>query len=164
MFVAEQLVQIFIQHTQIILAVFITGITIGYTFCFFAVKSRRVDVSISSASKSLNIKDYNCKMVLVIRTDLGMGKGKVAAQCSHATLDAYQKAMESEKWREWVDSWEEYGCAKITLKCNDESEMLQLQRDARKKGLVAQSICDAGKTQIAAGSRTVLAIGPGNHD
>ena len=35
-----------------------------------------------------------------------------------------------------------------------------LQREARKQGLVACVIRDAGRTQIAAGSRTVLAIGP----
>ena len=28
------------------------------------------------------------KMVLVVRQDLAMGKGKIAAQCSHATLGA----------------------------------------------------------------------------
>ncbi len=32
-------------------------------------------------------------MVLVVRTDLGMGKGKIAAQCGHATLGAYKKAV-----------------------------------------------------------------------
>ncbi|KAJ3257272.1 hypothetical protein HK103_004826 [Boothiomyces macroporosus] len=153
----QDLVNLFIRHPQILLAVFITGITIGYTLCYFGLKSqRKLDITKPASSKSLHTKDYNCKMVLVIRTDLGMGKGKVAAQCSHATLDAYQKSLESEKWSEWVDSWETYGCAKITLKCNDEDEMLRLQREARKKGLVAQSICDAGKTQIAAGSRTAL--------
>lgn len=32
------------------------------------------------------------KLVLVVRTDLGMGKGKVAAQCGHATLACYKRA------------------------------------------------------------------------
>ncbi|KAJ1930790.1 Peptidyl-tRNA hydrolase protein 2, mitochondrial, partial [Linderina pennispora] len=44
---------------------------------------------------------------------------------------------------------------------NSEEEMLELQRKAASLGLVAQSICDAGRTQIASGSRTVLGIGPG---
>ncbi len=87
---------------------------------------------------------------------------QVAAQCSHATLAAYQKALkQSSKTREWIKVWENDGTAKITLKCNDEAEMLQLQKDARSLGLIACSIQDAGRTQIAAGSRTVLAIGPG---
>ena len=32
------------------------------------------------------------KMVLVVRTDLSMGKGKAAAQCAHAAVDLYKKA------------------------------------------------------------------------
>lgn len=35
----------------------------------------------------------NHKMVFVVRTDLGMGKGKIAAQCCHAAVMCYQKAM-----------------------------------------------------------------------
>jgi peptidyl-tRNA hydrolase len=36
-----------------------------------------------------------------------------------------------------------------------------MQDKARSKGIVAESIRDAGRTQVAAGTRTVLAIGPG---
>lgn len=113
---------------------------------------------------------YGLIEVLVIRMDLKMQKGKVAAQCSHATLAAYQRSQtQSDLSREWLDTWEQNGQTKITLKCDDENQMyidffnfrLQMQKEARKQGLVAQSIIDAGRTQIAAGSRTVLAIGPG---
>jgi peptidyl-tRNA hydrolase, PTH2 family len=38
--------------------------------------------------------------------------------------------------------------------------MLNLERRAREKGLVTYIVEDAGRTQIAAGSKTVLAIGP----
>ncbi|KAJ1678591.1 hypothetical protein EV182_003742, partial [Spiromyces aspiralis] len=38
---------------------------------------------------------------------------------------------------------------------------LELQAKATSLGLVSKSILDAGRTQIAAGSRTVLGIGPG---
>jgi peptidyl-tRNA hydrolase, PTH2 family len=36
-----------------------------------------------------------------------------------------------------------------------------LQKAAEKKGLINYMIRDAGRTQIAAGSRTVLGVGPG---
>jgi PTH2 family peptidyl-tRNA hydrolase len=106
--------------------------------------------------------DLDYKMVLVIRTDLQMTKGKVAAQCCHAMLSAYKRATKSAP--EMLKVWEQSGQAKITLKCNSEEEMLHLQKTAEKHGLVAKSIQDAGRTQIAAGSRTVLAIGPGPVD
>ena len=35
------------------------------------------------------------KMVLAVRTDLGMTKGKIGAQCGHATLGAYHT---TKKW------------------------------------------------------------------
>ncbi|KAJ1901692.1 hypothetical protein LPJ66_000605 [Kickxella alabastrina] len=99
------------------------------------------------------------KLVLIIRTDLGMTKGKIAAQCSHATLGCYKRALKQAP--AMLRAWEYCGQAKVTLKCSSEEEMLALQKKAHEMGLVAQSICDAGRTQIAAGSRTVLGIGPG---
>ncbi|KAJ8653050.1 peptidyl-tRNA hydrolase [Lichtheimia ornata] len=101
----------------------------------------------------------NFKMVLVVRTDLGMTKGKVAAQCGHATLACYKSAMKSNP--EVLRIWERTGQAKVALKCDSEDKMLDLQAIALSLNLTAQSICDAGRTQIAAGSRTVLGIGPG---
>lgn len=64
------------------------------------------------------------KMVLVIRTDLDMSKGKVAAQCSHATLAAYKSALKgSESQLDWLKKWEADGQAKITLKVESESKL-----------------------------------------
>ncbi|CAH1400792.1 unnamed protein product [Nezara viridula] len=37
----------------------------------------------------------NVKMVLVVRNDLGMRKGKIAAQCAHAVLGCYKSASSS---------------------------------------------------------------------
>lgn len=98
------------------------------------------------------------KMILVVRQDLGMGKGKIAAQCCHAAVDVYNKAKK--KHPEWVRTWEYVGCQKVALKCPDEQTMLALQEHAAALGLDARVIQDAGRTQIPSGSRTVLGIGP----
>ena len=50
--------------------------------------------------------------------------------------------------------------AKIAVKAQSTAEILELQRRARGLDLCAQVISDAGRTQIAAGSKTVLGIGP----
>ncbi|KZP32209.1 PTH2-domain-containing protein [Athelia psychrophila] len=100
----------------------------------------------------------DCKLVLVVRTDLGMSLGKVAAQCSHATLACYQTLTASNPVL--VRQWERTGQTKIALKCDSEDELLLLEAKARSLNLCARSIRDAGRTQIAAGSRTVLGIGP----
>jgi peptidyl-tRNA hydrolase, PTH2 family len=56
--------------------------------------------------------------------------------------------------------WERLGQAKVAVKVDSEEDMLMLQAQAVSLGLVAQVIHDAGRTQIASGSATVLGIGP----
>ncbi|KAJ2863116.1 hypothetical protein GGH94_003817 [Coemansia aciculifera] len=129
--------------------------------------SRSIQTSAASEAPKKNKRDSDVgmsfgedtKLVLIIRTDLGMSKGKIAAQCSHATLGCYKRALKQAP--AMLKAWEYTGQAKVTLKCNSEEELVDLQKKAQAAGLVAQSICDAGRTQIAAGSRTVLGIGPG---
>ena len=87
-------------------------------------------------------------MVLCVRTDLGMGKGKVAAQCGHATLGLYKKAMGSDP--SMVDRWEARGQAKVALKVAGEEEMLALKQAARSLGLQTNVVLDAGR--LASGS------------
>ena len=126
-----------------------------------------------------------CKLVLVVRTDLGMGKGtiatpkstvtsdlstraandlapgKIAAQCSHATLACYKYFLSRAPTHPLLKRWEKFGHAKIALQVPSEEEMQMLQAQAISLGLCAQVIHDAGRTQIASGSTTVLGMGPG---
>nr|ALS04193.1 mitochondrial peptidyl-tRNA hydrolase 2-like protein [Acartia pacifica] len=99
------------------------------------------------------------KMVLVARNDLKTGKGKAAAQCSHATLDAYIQAKKASP--KYLKAWRMTGQPKVTLKCESEDELHNLLAQARSLKLVSTVIADAGRTQIVPGSKTVLAIGPG---
>jgi PTH2 family peptidyl-tRNA hydrolase len=50
---------------------------------------------------------------------------------------------------------------KVALQAKSEDELLMLQAAAMSLSLTAKLIHDAGRTQIAAGSATVLGIGPG---
>lgn len=103
-----------------------------------------------------------CKMVLLLRTDLEMGKGKAAAQCCHATLAAYRAIMRDQKSQGYLKQWEREGETKIVLKVGGgEEEIRSLVAKARKSGLVAEYIKDAGHTQVAPGTITVAAVGPG---
>ncbi|KAL1958156.1 hypothetical protein VTO42DRAFT_5011 [Malbranchea cinnamomea] len=98
------------------------------------------------------------KLVLVVRTDLGMGKGKIAAQCSHATLACYKYYFSKAPNSPILKRWERGGQAKVALQVKSEDELLLLQAQALSLGLCARVIQDAGRTQIASGSRTVLGI------
>lgn len=115
-------------------------------------------------SLSLNDVPGEVRMALVIRQDLGMQKGKVAAQCCHAALSCF-RMIASDPNREsynpqMVQRWLRRGQAKITLKCPDKETMDELYAKAISLGVNACVIHDAGRTQIAAGSATVLGVGP----
>ncbi|BGP29502.1 hypothetical protein JCM10296v2_001241 [Rhodotorula toruloides] len=102
--------------------------------------------------------DEPCKLVLVVRSDLNMTKGKIAAQCGHATLACYKTLMRSNP--KLVQHWERTGQAKIAVKCESEEELEILQASAKSLGVCARSIQDAGRTQVDPGTTTVLGIGP----
>ncbi|XP_001603531.2 peptidyl-tRNA hydrolase 2, mitochondrial [Nasonia vitripennis] len=116
------------------------------------------DDSSSDSSSSDSAMDDYFKLVLVVRNDLKMGKGKVAAQCAHAAVAAYKLAK---KYPTILKAWEYNGQTKITLKCETEAELMELHQTAKKIGLLSNIVRDAGQTQVAPGSRTVCGIGPG---
>jgi PTH2 family peptidyl-tRNA hydrolase len=99
------------------------------------------------------------KQVIVVRSDLKMGKGKVAAQVAHAALEASEAARL--KHSNWYKSWREQGQAKVVVKTDGgEAALLDLQRQARSLGLPSSLIQDRGLTQLDPGTTTCLAIGP----
>jgi peptidyl-tRNA hydrolase len=49
---------------------------------------------------------------------------------------------------------------KIAVRCQSTDELEVLAAQARSLNLCARTIQDAGRTQVAAGSKTVLGIGP----
>ena len=102
------------------------------------------------------------KQVIVVRTDLKMGKGKMAAQVAHASLGAAEVSLL--KNPDWYESWKGQGQAKVVLKVGGEAELEELQRKARGLGLPVSLIQDAGLTQLEPGTATCLGIGPGPSD
>ena len=102
------------------------------------------------------------KMTLVVRNDLKMGKGKAAAQCSHAAVAAYKQVQRRNP--DLLKQWEYCGQPKVVVRAPDEESFVELLAHAKELGLPVSLIQDAGRTQIAPGSRTVLGVGPGPVD
>ncbi|XP_017890733.1 peptidyl-tRNA hydrolase 2, mitochondrial-like [Ceratina calcarata] len=145
---------------------FIIAAVLGYCiYKIMTIAARRKLESSAEPNDTNEISDVvdsdNYKLILVIRTDLKMGKGKVAAQCAHAAVAAYKAVT---KYPKVLQAWEECGQAKITLKVDSENALVEIARQARTVGLLANTIQDAGRTQIKSGSKTVCAIGPGPAD
>jgi PTH2 family peptidyl-tRNA hydrolase len=112
----------------------------------------------------LGVEIVNCrfKQAILIRSDLKMGKGKLAVQVAHAAVAASDRArlQEANWWRSWMNE----GQCKVALKVTDQDELIRLKVLAEKKGLPTYLVEDRGLTQIPPGSITCLGIGPGPAD
>lgn len=96
------------------------------------------------------------KLVLVMRTDLDMGRGKIAAQAAHAAVAAALAAIGTAEFADWLRD----GQPKVVLRVSGEAQLRQVCADAAAAGLPVELIQDAGRTQVAAGTATCCAVGP----
>ena len=99
------------------------------------------------------------KQVIVVRKDLRLSSGKLAAQVAHASVEAYRKSGSGEK-----AAWESDGSKKVVLKAESEGELFALQEAARRMKLPSALIRDAGRTEVEPGTVTALGIGPGTEE
>ena len=95
------------------------------------------------------------KQVILARQDLKLPKGKLSAQCSHASVDC---VLNSDK--KIVEKWKQQGGKKVVLKVADEKELLKYMSIAENEGLKVALIKDAGYTVLEPGTITCLGIGP----
>lgn len=66
--------------------------------------------------------------------DLGMGKGKIAAQCAHAALGSYKRALETRN--PYLKQWMDQGQPKIVVKTDSEQSFLDLRKTAAAKDIM----------------------------
>lgn len=123
---------------------------------------------------------YHAKMMIVMRRDLKMRKGKIAAQAGHAAIEAILQALKKEnRLHELAMSedgmilqtenpnatplteWFHYGCAKICVYVDSEEELLSISQKAKEKNIIAAVITDAGMTEFhGVPTKTCLALEP----
>ena len=97
------------------------------------------------------------KQVVVVRTDLDMGKGKIAAQVGHACVLGAEHVRKSNL--EWFSEWGK-GQEKVVLKVANLKELEQIKKNAIEYDMPWSEVTDAGHTQIAPGTITCISIGP----
>ncbi len=95
------------------------------------------------------------KQVILVRQDLKMPKGKLAAQVGHACVEA---VLRSEKNK--ITKWRSEGMLKVVVKVQDLKELRLYEKQAKEKDLVTAVITDAGRTVVKPGTVTCMAIGP----
>lgn len=108
------------------------------------------------------------KQIILIRKDLKMTKGKIAAQAAHASLNAVINFNDTvlghfptakilgHKAIEWLAE----GQTKVCLAVNSEKELLEFWELAKTLDIPNAIIQDAGHTQLDPATYTALAIGP----
>jgi PTH2 family peptidyl-tRNA hydrolase len=96
------------------------------------------------------------KLVVVVRTDLALGRGKLAAQVAHAAVAATLAGLGGPDTAQWLRE----GQPKVVLKVPGEPELRAVADQAGQAQLPVEVICDAGRTQVSPGTLTCCAIGP----
>ncbi|KSW11521.1 peptidyl-tRNA hydrolase [Pyrodictium occultum] len=102
------------------------------------------------------------KQVIAVRTDIRMSRGKLAAQVAHAAVEAVLLIIDSgnPEWSRWLREWRIQGQKKVVVKVSSEQELLWVHQEARRLGLPASLVADAGRTELPPGTRTAAAVGP----
>lgn len=127
-----------------------------------------------SSSTASSTASYKAKQLIVMRRDLKMRKGKIAAQSAHAAVEAVLMALAKERKLTQIkldeserfvyleeedlsstdvtptalDAWFSAGVAKICVYVDSEEELLELAHKGRERGLLVALIRDAGITEF----------------
>jgi PTH2 family peptidyl-tRNA hydrolase len=103
-------------------------------------------------------REFTFKLVVAVRRDLGMGKGKIAVQVGHAAITAAEETRRMHP--EWWHKWFEEGQCKVAVKVAGESDLDRLNEEAKELGISSAIIHDSGLTQVSPGTATCVGIGP----
>ncbi len=98
------------------------------------------------------------KLVVVVRGELRLTAGKAAVQVAHAAVMLARRAEEHDH-REF-EAWYAEGQRKIALVVPTLRDLEEVERRARDAGIPTVWVEDAGLTEVPAGTRTCLGLGP----
>jgi len=102
--------------------------------------------------------DFEYKMVIVTRMDLKLSVGKFAAQVAHAAVACALSTKENKA--KWFTKWQNEGGKKAVVKVESEADFYPLKEKAEQFGIATYIVIDAGHTEIPAGTKTILGVGP----
>ncbi len=103
-------------------------------------------------------RDSEYKVVILMRQDLKLSKGKSAAQACHAAVSCALASKKKDPSS--FSEWDSCGQKIAVLKVEDERALFEFKAVADRQGIINSIVCDAGRTEIEPGTYTCLGIGP----
>lgn len=104
---------------------------------------------------------YMFKQAIVIRKDLEMTKGKLAAQACHACLKAYRESIDLHPSR--TKEWLTQGGKKVVLWADDKTHLIEI-KESISNNIPCEEIVDSGYTELEPGTLTCIGIGPAREE
>lgn len=99
------------------------------------------------------------KMVILVRKDLKMSKGKIAAQVAHAAVGRVMSGVTTD-----LTNWYNEGQKKVVLGVDSQTELEFFCSRANDEGIACVVIRDAGRTEVEPGTMTCASFGPFKSD
>jgi len=121
------------------------------------------------------MSDGYIRQVILIRKDLNMRKGMIAAQGAHASMKVFFDQARKFRIFGWafmlipmsltMYRWAIGSFAKVCRYCTSEEELLKAYHDAKAVGLPCALIVDEGRTEFhGVPTLTCVAVGPADAD
>lgn len=100
-------------------------------------------------------------MIIVMRTDLNMRKGKMVSQGSHAAVKAVVENLDQPAMQKWLGM----RFTKITVGVDSQRELERVVAEAQARNLITATIIDDGKTEFkGVPTMTCAVVGPATHE
>lgn len=118
---------------------------------------------VGTASGAERSKPYSPVMYVVVRRDLAMPPGKLAAQVAHAAVRCVRAASADPRKASTVAAYfdEQAGNeAKIVVGCDSLEELNRIREETEAMGITCAEVRDAGRTVFAEPTVTCLGVGP----
>ena len=123
------------------------------------------DITDENNTYLTDLKKQELCQLFFIRSDLNMGAGKIAAQVAHSSINIFSyvlwesKSYERLIYQAWLSNRD---CKKVLYKVDNLNTLNTIKKKLKELNVYSRVICDAGLTQIKAGSATVLGTLPVN--
>lgn len=120
-------------------------------------------VEANPESLEQGIKNNEVIQYIIVRTDLGMSKGKIAAQVAHAAVESYKKTFiegwDSDEYMDVINTWNHTGTKKVVL---DGGSLSQFEATLASLDdtVIHHLVVDQGRTEIEPDTPTCVGVGP----